>query len=476
MTCSRRPRHPGYDRHRAQQQQGTSRPIRRALAPFDHAIAYVPSMDLYLDGTAAEWTRSSEAPVDGPGAPSPFQSTKGTPKPACTCPARPRARASCEEGRRDDPARRAARRSTGRPDVTRASRPPSDGARAATPKRRASNRSGGPRRRVPRGSSSMAARRERSQESGATGDDARSAPWSPNSPTRGGAERARGAGGATWCAGLRRSRRAGGLHSPLRPKSTGRRLRPSSSPRTQKVLKRLPTNGDVQSAYGRFHARRRKRRRRGCHVTSTLTVTRMRIPAAEYGAFRPHGAARRRSGARATPRHRGRQERRYVMRARHWLGAAGVTRSPRRSASQGAAGRCPETPARRSSRRCATARPCRVVRQGRSQALAARRCSSPRAATQRKGRRGAKRLAELGAVGAKHARMYASLARGVDSRYCSAPFVAAGAYVDVLVAARAERRRLLVARRLVRGPPHSSGCAPRSVGCTKERRATDRRR
>jgi tetratricopeptide (TPR) repeat protein/transglutaminase-like putative cysteine protease len=32
-----------------------------SLAPFDHAIAYVPSMDVYLDGTA-EWTGSNELP------------------------------------------------------------------------------------------------------------------------------------------------------------------------------------------------------------------------------------------------------------------------------------------------------------------------------------------------------------------------------------------------------------------------------
>src|SRR5580700_73209 len=33
-----------------------------SLAPFDHAIAYVPSLDLYLDGTA-EFTGSSELPA-----------------------------------------------------------------------------------------------------------------------------------------------------------------------------------------------------------------------------------------------------------------------------------------------------------------------------------------------------------------------------------------------------------------------------
>jgi tetratricopeptide (TPR) repeat protein/transglutaminase-like putative cysteine protease len=33
-----------------------------SLAPFDHAIAYVPSLDLYLDGTA-EWTGSTELPA-----------------------------------------------------------------------------------------------------------------------------------------------------------------------------------------------------------------------------------------------------------------------------------------------------------------------------------------------------------------------------------------------------------------------------
>ena len=32
-----------------------------SLAPFDHAIAYVPSLDLYLDGTA-EYTGSTELP------------------------------------------------------------------------------------------------------------------------------------------------------------------------------------------------------------------------------------------------------------------------------------------------------------------------------------------------------------------------------------------------------------------------------
>src|SRR5690606_20858718 len=38
-----------------------------SLAPFDHAIAYVPSLDLYLDGTA-EHTGSSELPVMDQGA------------------------------------------------------------------------------------------------------------------------------------------------------------------------------------------------------------------------------------------------------------------------------------------------------------------------------------------------------------------------------------------------------------------------
>jgi len=38
-----------------------------SLAPFDHAIAYVPSLDLYLDGTA-EWTGSNELPAMNRGA------------------------------------------------------------------------------------------------------------------------------------------------------------------------------------------------------------------------------------------------------------------------------------------------------------------------------------------------------------------------------------------------------------------------
>jgi hypothetical protein len=38
-----------------------------SLAPFDHAIAYVPSLDLYLDGTA-EYTGSTELPIMDRGA------------------------------------------------------------------------------------------------------------------------------------------------------------------------------------------------------------------------------------------------------------------------------------------------------------------------------------------------------------------------------------------------------------------------
>lgn len=49
-----------------------------SLAPFDHAIAYVPSMDLYLDGTA-EWTGSTELPVMDRGALA-LQVNEGKPK------------------------------------------------------------------------------------------------------------------------------------------------------------------------------------------------------------------------------------------------------------------------------------------------------------------------------------------------------------------------------------------------------------
>jgi tetratricopeptide (TPR) repeat protein len=42
--------------------RGTIEPTPASLAPFDHAIAYVPSLDLYLDGTA-EHTGSTELPV-----------------------------------------------------------------------------------------------------------------------------------------------------------------------------------------------------------------------------------------------------------------------------------------------------------------------------------------------------------------------------------------------------------------------------
>lgn len=49
-----------------------------SLAPFDHAIAYVPSLDLYLDGTA-EHTGSSELPVMDRGAVA-LQINEGKPK------------------------------------------------------------------------------------------------------------------------------------------------------------------------------------------------------------------------------------------------------------------------------------------------------------------------------------------------------------------------------------------------------------
>lgn len=49
------------------QMRGAFRSKLPSLAPFDHAIAYVPSLDLYLDGTA-EHTGSSELPVMDQGA------------------------------------------------------------------------------------------------------------------------------------------------------------------------------------------------------------------------------------------------------------------------------------------------------------------------------------------------------------------------------------------------------------------------
>ena len=47
--------------------RGNIEPTPASLAPFDHAIAYVPSLDLYLDGTA-EHTGSNELPVMDRGA------------------------------------------------------------------------------------------------------------------------------------------------------------------------------------------------------------------------------------------------------------------------------------------------------------------------------------------------------------------------------------------------------------------------
>jgi uncharacterized protein DUF3858 len=48
-------------------QKGDIEPSPASLAPFDHMIAYVPAMDLYLDGTA-EYTGSTELPAMDRGA------------------------------------------------------------------------------------------------------------------------------------------------------------------------------------------------------------------------------------------------------------------------------------------------------------------------------------------------------------------------------------------------------------------------
>jgi len=58
--------------------RGRIEPTPASLAPFDHAIAYVPSLDLYLDGTA-EHTGSSELPVMDRGALA-LQINEGKPK------------------------------------------------------------------------------------------------------------------------------------------------------------------------------------------------------------------------------------------------------------------------------------------------------------------------------------------------------------------------------------------------------------
>lgn len=60
------------------QLRGDVGPEPASLAPFDHAIAYVPSLDLYLDGTA-EHTGSSELPVMDRGAFA-LQVNEGKPK------------------------------------------------------------------------------------------------------------------------------------------------------------------------------------------------------------------------------------------------------------------------------------------------------------------------------------------------------------------------------------------------------------
>jgi tetratricopeptide (TPR) repeat protein len=59
-------------------QRGDVEEFPASLAPFDHAIAYVPSMDLYLDGTA-EHTGSNELPVMDRGAVA-LQINEGKPK------------------------------------------------------------------------------------------------------------------------------------------------------------------------------------------------------------------------------------------------------------------------------------------------------------------------------------------------------------------------------------------------------------
>ena len=53
-------------RHVRTRRNGDIAPFPASLSVFDHAIAYVPSLDLYLDGTA-EHSGSSELPAQDQG-------------------------------------------------------------------------------------------------------------------------------------------------------------------------------------------------------------------------------------------------------------------------------------------------------------------------------------------------------------------------------------------------------------------------
>ena len=105
-----------------------------SLAPFDHMIAYVPSMDLYLDGTAED-TGTTELPAMDRGAIA-LQVNEGQAC-SCTCPTRRRARASNRARSTSPSPPTAARASTGG-SRSPASRPRS-GAHGSTRRRRASS-------------------------------------------------------------------------------------------------------------------------------------------------------------------------------------------------------------------------------------------------------------------------------------------------------------------------------------------------
>ena len=177
-----------------------------SLAPFDHAIAYVPSLDLYLDGTA-EYTGLERAAVDGPRR---ARAADQRGQAEARAPARAhrggqRRRASTSR-RRSAPT--APRRSTGR--STSPARRPARGARVTTRRRRRSSACRRTSRAELPGVEIASVDVERSRGRRAEGADPREG--EARRATRGATAsrgRSRSARRSTWFARGRRSRRAG---------------------------------------------------------------------------------------------------------------------------------------------------------------------------------------------------------------------------------------------------------------------------
>ena len=252
-----------------------------SLAPFDHAIAYVPSMDLYLDGTA-EYTGSTELPSMDRGALA-LQINEGKPK-LVHLPEPTAAEQRLEQARRGDRRRPTARAQIDwRVEVTGAS------ARSwrqryhakATQKQRVqedlSTELPGARDHAasPRTTSRTSSRRCRSRAKGRAPSYARRDGESWTVPVGAKEHMVR-----TW-APLSSRRRDIRIHALSTQENETRRE--AAAGREGPRRRRTRPRASRRSASTRSRSRRQGTTVR---VKTTVAITKSRIPAAEYAAFR----------------------------------------------------------------------------------------------------------------------------------------------------------------------------------------------